>query len=281
LVNSLALLLFVSFVPTFFVLIFKNFFVLKADAWLQHKIQDWYFYFQVVFILLVTAVGSSLMDTLAALAENPLSVFSLLAETLPLATHFYLNFLPLQWVTHAQNLMRTTQLFKLKAFTVLFGKAIALKKSEPEDQDYYGLGSRNSRFAFMLVLSLCFCSLSPLIVILGFVNFWICRKVYGYLVVFCEIKKPDLGGVFFVTNLLHIQQGMFIYVVLMTGVLLERDLTLWPGLIAASGLIFMRISYGRFKSNFRWESLSFDELKDIDTAKTDTKLTYQQPELLG
>jgi len=300
LVNSLALLLFVSFVPTFFVLIFKNFFVLKADAWLQHKIQDWYFYFQVIFILLVTAVGSSLLDTFQELAQNPLSIFSLLAETLPMATHFYLNFLPLQWVTHAQNLMRTAQLFKFKAFTVLFGKAMALKKSEPEDQDYYGLGSRSARFAFMLVLTLAFCSLSPLIVILGFVNFWTCRKVYGYLVVFCEIRKPDLGGVFYVSQLHHIQQGMFIYVVLMTGVLLERDLTLWPGLIAASGLIFMRMSYGRFKHIFRWESLSFQELKNLESpdlkyevslklghrprigSKVErSDLKYEQPELIN
>merc|ERR1740138_287218 len=63
LVNALALQLFIAFVPTFFVLIFSNFFVLKAEAWLQHKIQDWYYYFQVIFVLLVTAVGSSLLDT--------------------------------------------------------------------------------------------------------------------------------------------------------------------------------------------------------------------------
>merc|ERR1719401_2752785 len=191
LVNSLALQLFISFVPTFLVIIFSNFFVLKSGNSLQHKIQDWYFYFLVVFVLLVTAIGSSLLDTLQELAEDPTSIVYLLASTLPLATHFYLNYLPLQWVTHAQNMMRFANLFKFKSFSALFGEAIAVKKAEPEDQDYYGLGSRSARFTFMLTLTLSFCSLSPLITILGFVNFWVCRKSYGYLCVFCETKKLD------------------------------------------------------------------------------------------
>jgi len=294
LVNALALQLFVSFVPTFFVMIFSNFFVLKAAAYLQHKIQDWYFYFLVIFILLVTAVGSSLLDTMQALAENPLGILKLLADTLPLSTHFYLNYIPLQWVTHAQNLLRTANLGKFKMFGKVFGVPIAIKKMEPEDQDYYGLGSRSARFAFLLVLALNFGSLSPLVTILGFFNFWMCRKVYGYLCCFCEIKKPDLGGVFYVNQLMHVQQGSFIYIILMTGVLLERDATYYPCMISGSALIFQHISYARFKSNFRWESLSFEELEDLTHAPSMTSkfckspavqksssAKYEQPELIG
>lgn len=286
LVNALALQLLLGFIPTFFMLIFSNFFVLKSGNSLQHKIQDWYFYFQVIFVLLVTAVGSSLLDTMEALAEDPTSIFSLLADTLPLATHFYLNYLPLQWVTHAQNMCRFANFFKFKANSVMFGEAVAVKKSEPEDQDYYGLGGRSARFAFMLVLTLSFCSLSPLINILGFINFFMCRKCYGYLCVFCEIKKPDLGGNFYVSCLLHVSQGLFIYIVLMTGVLLERDLTMWPGMIAAGGLIFQYISYNQLKTKFRWESLCFDDLMKMDEGEGKLELrastgVYEHPELMA
>merc|ERR1719454_836441 len=256
-----------GFVPAFFMIIFSNFFCIKSGNSLQHKIQEWYFYFQVVFVLLVTAIGSSLLDTLEELAEDPTSIVYLLASTLPLATHFYLNFLPLQWVTHAQNMMRTSNLFKFKMNSTLFGEAVAVKKAEPEDQDYYGLGSRSARFTFMVVLTLTFCSLSPLITILGFVNFWVCRKVYGYLCVYCEIKKPDLGGFFYVSQIYHVSEGLFIYIILMTGVLLERDLSAWPGVIAASGLIFQYISYNRLKTIFRWENLCFEDLLKIDDGK--------------
>jgi hypothetical protein len=285
LVNALALQLLMGFVPTFFMLIFSNFFCIKSGNSLQHKIQEWYFYFQVIFVLLVTAIGSSLLDTLEELAEDPTSIVYLLASTLPLATHFYLNYLPLQWVTHAQNMLRTSNLFKFKAFSVLFGEAIAVKKAEPEDQDYYGLGSRSARFTFMLTLTLSFCSLSPLINILGFINFWVCRKCYGYLCVFCETRKPDLGGFFYVSQLTHVSEGLFIYIILMTGVLLERDLTTWPGLIAASGLIFQYMSYSRLKTTFRWQNLCFEDLMALDKDEDDKKLLdetvkYVQPEML-
>merc|ERR1719454_1633221 len=270
LVNALALQLLMGFVPTFFMIIFSNFFCIKSGNSLQHKIQDWYFYFQIVFVLLVTAIGSSLLATLQEVAEDPTSIIYLLASTLPLASHFYLNYLPLQWVTHAQNMLRLSNLFKFKFFSSIFGDAYAVKKAEPEDQDYYGLGSRSARFTFMLTLSLTFCSLSPLIVPLGFVNFWMCRKCYGYLCVFCEIKKPDIGGYFFVDQLKHVSEGLFIYVILMTGVLAERDLTVWPGVIAASGLIFQYLSYNRLKTTFRWENLCFEDLRDLDTNKHET-----------
>merc|ERR1719356_1596403 len=165
LVNALALQLLMGFVPTFFMLILSKFFCIKSGNSLQHRIQDWYFYFQVIFVLLVTAIGSSLLDTLEELAEDPTSVVYILASTLPLATHFYLNYLPLQWVTHAQNMLRLANWFKFKAFSTIFGTAAAVKMAEPEDQDYYGLGSRSARFTFMLTLTLTFCTLSPLITI--------------------------------------------------------------------------------------------------------------------
>merc|ERR1719284_1308658 len=267
LVNAIALQLVIGFVPTFFMIIFSKFFCVKSGSLLQHKIQVWYYYFQVIFVLLVTAIGSSLLDTMEELAEDPTSIVYLLASSLPLATHFYLNFLPLQWVTHAQNMLRLSNWFKFKAFSTLFGNAVAVKMAEPEDQDYYGLGSRSARFTFMLTLTLSFCSLSPLITILGFINFWVCRKCYGYLCVFCETRKPDLGGFFYVSQITHVSQGLFIYIILMTGVLLERELTMWPGLICASGLIFQYLSYTRFKNSFRWENLCFEDLKTLDSGE--------------
>lgn len=280
-VSAIALQVFISFVPTFFVAIFQNFFVLKAEAWVQQKIQVWYFYFQVLFVLLVTAIGSSLIDTTKEIAEDPFSVFSLLAETLPLATHFYLSYLPLQWAGHAQNLLRLVNLFKFQALRVVYGKAAASQKCEPEDQDYYGIGSRSARFAFMLTMTLSLCSLSPVIVLLGFVNFWMCRTVYGYLCVFSESKKADLGGVFFVAQLRHVQQGLFIYIILMTGVLMQRDRDWWPGMLAAGGLIFQYISYSKFQSTFRWETLSFEQLTDIEMKDEEGDVHYGQPELIA
>merc|ERR1719324_1339789 len=116
----------IGFLPTFLILIFSAFFNLKAEAYAQHKLQ-------VVFVLLVTAIGNSVVEFTTALFTDPFAIFGLLGATLPLATHFYMNFLVLSWVTHAMNIMRYVSLSKFKTFSMLFEPEEARKMSEPED----------------------------------------------------------------------------------------------------------------------------------------------------
>jgi len=290
LVGAIALTLMVSFLPTFLVIIFDTFFALKARAWLQHKVQIWYYYFNLVFILLVTAVGSSLLSTVDSLLEDPTSIFKLLATTLPTASHFYLNLYPAQWATQSMEFMRYVCLTKWIAFNRLFGdEEKARDKAEPEDQDYYGKGSRSARFTIFLVIATTFCTLSPLMIVLAFIHFALCRIFYGWMFVFAEIPKPDLGGAFWHSKLKHVQQGMFIYIVLMAGVLYYRGTDektgegpgSLPGFIAGASLLYMYRSYTRFDRHFHWDTLPFEDIRDDGTHKKrePRRNTYQQPEL--
>jgi len=290
LVGAIALTLMVSFLPTFLVLIFDTFFALKARAWLQHKVQIWYYYFNLVFILLVTAVGSSLLSTVDSLLEDPTSIFQLLATTLPTASHFYLNLYPAQWATQSMEFMRYVCLTKWIAFNRLLGdEEKARDKAEPEDQDYYGKGSRSARFTIFLVIATTFCTLSPLMIVLAFIHFALCRLWYGWMFVFAEIPKADLGGAFWHSKLKHVQQGMFIYIVLMAGVLYYRGTDektgegpgSTPGFIAGASLLYMYKSYTRFDRHFHWEMLPFEDIRDDGTHKKrePRRNTYQQPEL--
>merc|ERR1719174_2387875 len=118
------------------------------------------------------------------LVESPVDAFGVLAESMPQATHFYMNFLVLQWVTHAMNLVRYTQLGKFLMWRKILGEDEGKKKAEPEDQDYYGIGSRSARFTINLCIGIVFGTLSPPINLLTWVNFYVCRMVYGYLIPF-------------------------------------------------------------------------------------------------
>merc|ERR1719436_571184 len=92
----------VAMLPTFLIWIFKIFFTLKADAWSQAQLQIWYYWFQIVFVILATAVGQDVKgftDTLI---------------TVPLA--------------------------KFKFAKALYSDEDAKLLAEPEDQDYYGIG---------------------------------------------------------------------------------------------------------------------------------------------
>jgi len=285
---SAALTLFMSFLPTALNLIFAYFFKLKGGRWVQHRIQIWYFWFQVIFVLLVTAVGSSLWDTMMILVKNPTFIFQLLADRLPAATHFYLNYMVMQWTIHGLNLTRYVNLFKFKALATILEEDRAKELSEPEDQDYYGIGGRSARFTLNLVIALVYCSLCPLITVVTGINFLICRVIYSYLIVFAEGPKPDLGGHFWVTQLRHVMYGLMIYILLMLGILSNRAASIGPTVVVVPTLLYMARSWTRFHSAYEWEVMPFEEFvkgqkRKASSKKNDdresSRTSYAQPEL--
>merc|ERR1719506_3370346 len=79
---TLGLQFMVGFLPTFLILIFRFCFTLKDDVWAQQILQNWYFVFQVVFVILITAIGSSTKEFMQTMAEQPFEVFALLGRTM-------------------------------------------------------------------------------------------------------------------------------------------------------------------------------------------------------
>lgn len=284
-VGSGILSLVMGFVPTIFSLIFKYFFCLKSELWRQQRVQRWYFYFLVIFVLLITAVGASLAMVYLELFEDPARIFKLLADSLPGASQFYLKFMMFQWAAETLQLARHVVLVKFLLYRMVHEEDRARLLSEPEDQDYQGIGARSARLTLMLVIALVFSTISPLVCPLAIVHFLLCRAVFSYLLIFAEGKKNDLGGVFWCTQMQHVQQGMFCYVALMVGVLLERAKTPIPGLIAAGTLVVMVPCY-IYSRNLAWETLPFEEVEDCDTTPQTTtsqasRTSYEQPELRG
>jgi hypothetical protein len=286
---TIGLLFVVSFLPTLLLLVFRLCFTLKAEIWEQLALQKWYFVFQVVFIILVTAVGTDAVAFTRALMQSPFSLFAVLGDSMPQASHYYWNFLVAAWSGHFLNLTRNAQLWKYLGYRALFtglddSEEMARKMAEPEDQDYYGMGSRSARFTIMFCIGIIFGTLAPPVLFLAGVNFFICRVVYGYLMPYAEGKKADSGGAFWCSQLQHVFVGNLIYCVLMTGVLMRRAETWRPVAIAALSLVYVGCSMRRFKNKFAWERLPYKTLHDIDTGKfrvTRPKagLPYQQPEL--
>jgi len=259
---TMGLQIMVAFLPTFLLLIFRSCFTLKDDAWAQQILQKWYFMFQVVFVILVTAIGGSMNKFVSTLAQKPFAIFGLLGSTMPFATHFYMNFLVLQWASHAMALTRNSQLVKWGIFRHMYDDETARQMSEPEDQDYFGIGSRSCRMTINLCIGIIYGTMSPPINLLTWVEFFICRIVYGYLFTFAESKKSDLGGAFWVQQLKHVFTGNIIYCIVMTGVLIGRATTSGPGFIAAATLPYVLWSMRRFESKFAWEKLPFKEAVD-------------------
>lgn len=282
LMGSFALTIMLGFLPTLLGLDFSVFWQLKHQGAYQIKIQKWYFFMLVVFTILITAVGSSLISTLEEIIENPLSVFGILAATLPSSTHFYLNWFTAQWTTIAMQLTRYMQAVKFCLFRQFYGDQDANDMAEPEDQDYYGMGSRSARFSLFWVTAIVFLTLSPTIGILCFIQMALARVIFSYLFVYCESLKTDMGGFFWYSSLKAVQQGSMLYVVIMTACLLQRAANAYPAIICFCSLFFLAGSYYNFVFKFQWQHLDWSKMAAAppgNKISASAKRNYLQPEL--
>lgn len=277
-VAQAAITLFIGFVPTFLLSIIKGFFAVPAETACQVQLENYYFHFQVVFVLFIFCIGNSLLATWLTLVTDPSRIFVLLASTLPRSAYFFLNFIPLQYVVHVSELCRYINLLKYLFYRTSMDDESAYELSEPEDQDYYGMGARTSRSSLLFVIPLVFCTVSPLICFLGVINFFISRVVFGYLVVFAETKKADTGGEFWCSQLRHVQYGLLIYITLMVGILFEKGGLYGPGLFASLGYVYVIYAHYQFSHLFQLPRLPLQDVVDLQSA-SESVGKYVQPEL--
>jgi len=280
---SLGLTVVVSLMPMALATIARYFFRLKDDTVAQHKIQVWDFWFQVTYVLMVTAIGTSIASFLKEIAMSPLAIFRILAITLPWSTHFYANYLVMQMTFEVLNLCRYANLFKFLMFSPIYDAEVARALAEPEDQNYYGMGARSTNFVIYLNIGLIFSTLCPVIAGIAFVTFAMLRLTYGYLIPFAETRKSDQGGLFFQSQLQHIFIGLEIYCILMTGVLFQQADSSIPGLVCIPSIFYVGNSLHRFNNSFHWKKLPWEEIMQLEPEKHTEEEDHQyvQPEILA
>lgn len=299
LAGALMLQVYLSFAPSFLAAIQCKFFRSRAESWLQNRLQKWYFYFHLVHALLVPAVclafptlmdGTETIGTVATATASQSAVGGLEAVTTAVGD-FYLRFIIIQWAGGVLTMLRASSIFWYLIASVR-GHGLALpftpnasgagaKPLEPEDQDYSGLGSRSARMSFALVLCLVFCAISPLMPVFGFLNFALCRLIYGYLTTFVESRKPDLGGIFWSTQMSHLQQGVVLFIFVSGVLLMDRGTGRWPGFVAwSSALLWYFFPSGdtHLQRSCDLKDLEEDVVKQPIQAQPSGS-TYEQPEL--
>jgi len=278
---SLGLTIMVDFLPTILMLIFTNCFSLYDKSAAQLKLSVWYWWMNVLYVVLVTALGTNFMQFADTLAHDPLKVFGLLADTMPNCTHYYMNYIGMQFYAHGMVLTRYVPCIKYRNKCRNYTEEEAKKMAEPEDQDYYGIGSRTCRWSTMMCIGIVYGTLSPPCSVLTMMLFAIIRTIYGYLFVYAETVKADLGGIFFVQALNNMFTSLHIYFVLMLGVYAQRSPNWGPVFLVTLGWAYVFYSQHKFLQ-YKWERLPYPEL-NAPSKRTVRKLegSYMQPELRG
>jgi len=269
-----ALKLFLAFLPNILLGIIQKFFLLKADSWAQVRLERWYFAFLIIFVLLVTILGRSIVFTALMLIEHPTKIMELLAASLPGVSHFYINYVQLGIVAIAFEAVRIANLVKYGIHKVVYNlpREAAKHLSEPEDPASFGIGARMALTMLMAAISIVFCTCSPLIVIPAWGFFALGELIYGYLLVYAETKKPDLGGCCWVEAVEQVFFAMLIFVLLMTRILIKQPSELpvpsytqayGPSLVAFSTVFLMHWQRTHIK-DLAWENLPLQVLVQDD-----------------
>merc|ERR1719235_447710 len=100
---------------------------------------------------------------------------------------------------------------------------------------------------------------------------------------FAEIKKADLGGPFWVSQLNNIFVANVIYVLMMCGVISGRydptHTTYSPVIICSPCMVFVVWSWYRFQTAFSWESLPISRIiyKENGDGGSESKETFRHP----
>eukprot|EP00971_Amphidinium_carterae_P041628 817612-Amphidinium_carterae.1 len=108
------------------------------------------------------------------------------------------------------------------------------------------------------VITLVFCTVSPIITILSAVYFALCRMVYSQQMIFAECRKADLGGTFWVEALQQMYFGLVVFILLMTGVLIVNTEQIILPIIAFIAVVPLLFKYLRLRS-LAWELLPLEQ----------------------
>jgi len=286
---TLGLTIMIAFLPTLLMAIITSFFPLTTATKAQHELQRWYFWFQVFLVLLATSLGYDILGSIALALDRPLLIFERMAANMPNSTILYLNLLVMEWTDDAKQLVRGAVLCKYHLWRQIYTQDQAKDMAEPEDQDYDGIGARSARQTITAAIGIVYGTLSPPLLVICFLNLLLKRIVFGYLLVFAETKKADLGGVFWVTQLRGLFVATGISTSVMTAVLVRRSGPGGPALLALPAVFYSIRSAKAFFDSFSWESLPISDVADLEASgpprlrRTRTEPLnerYIQPELV-
>jgi len=245
---TLALSIFMSFLPAILLLIIESLCSPKSGANAQLALQRWYYAFHMIFILGLTLLTICLVEAIASW-KHPGQALQLVGLSMPHASQFYLAWVFFAWVPMAMQLLRISNLIQFVFYRYLgYSLEKAKECSEPEDISTYGIGARMAMGTFYIVIPMVFCLCYPPLCIAAYILCILSRSTHSFLLK-VETRKADLGGLFFMKSLTDLLFGLVIFVVLMVCVLASDSPGHFPPLVTSFAAVPVVVQYYRLRSH--------------------------------
>ncbi|KIX07718.1 uncharacterized protein Z518_02372 [Rhinocladiella mackenziei CBS 650.93] len=210
LVPPLLLSTVVSYVPHFF----KHVAILsgkptttEAARWAQM----WYFVFQVVQVFLVTTFSSGAAAVANKIANEPMTVPTLLAKNLPKASNFYLTYFVIQGLgTASKNIVNYSDLFLYLFYYNILDKTPRQKFNTHSQMKGISWFNVYPKFTNLAVIAIAYSCIAPLVLGFAAVGVFLFYLSYRYNLFYVIQVKVETRGESYTRALQHLMTGVYL-----------------------------------------------------------------------
>jgi len=187
------------------------------------KTQAWYFVFQVFQVFLVTTFSSGAAAAATKIAKDPQSAPTLLAESLPKASNFYITYFILQGLgSAASTIVNYSDLFEYLFYEHFWDKSPREKFQTYASMKGTPWASWYPKFTNFLVIAIAYSCIAP--VVLGFASagIFLYYLAYRHQMLYVVQTKVDTKGEAYKRALKHMPTGIYLAELSLLGLCAAR-----------------------------------------------------------
>lgn len=187
-------------------------------SFVELKVQNMYFAFQVIQVFLVTTMTSAASSVGWQIWEHPMEATDLLAESLPKASNFYISFMILQgFAISASALLQIVGLILYKILGMLFDTTPRKQWSRWSSLSGLGWGTVFPVYTNICVIAITYSMIAPLVLGFAVIGLGLLHYAYRYNLLFVYNIDIDTKGLVYPRALYQTLTGVYLAQVCMIG----------------------------------------------------------------
>eukprot|EP00002_Diphylleia_rotans_P001178 TRINITY_DN10651_c0_g1_i1.p1 TRINITY_DN10651_c0_g1~~TRINITY_DN10651_c0_g1_i1.p1 ORF type:complete len:737 (-),score=121.95 TRINITY_DN10651_c0_g1_i1:103-2313(-) len=235
---------------------------------------------QIFNVFFVTLIAGSVFDSLSDIIDEPSDILDLLGSSIPQVSSFFMVYILLQTlVSLPMSMLRIGPLLTFY-YTHSISNMTEMQKENSVRPQLISFGSVYPQLLLVLLISITYSTIAPVIIPVAFSFFAMNYFVYAYQLIFCVVSRCDTGGTFWPIAIRRLIFALIIYQLTLTGYfsikLAAQQTPLMFPLIAAT-IVFYSFMERQFFDN--WVHLPLIEGVHLRKFEQYDSTLYQNPAL--
>ncbi|KAJ3066415.1 hypothetical protein HDU98_010304 [Podochytrium sp. JEL0797] len=195
---------------------------LEARSKIETRTLNHYFNFLLFNVLLVFTLSTAILSMIGNLVANPITIFTIMAGTLPNGATFFINYITIDCVFFALELLRPAILI-WNAFMKYTNLTPRQMNEMNLSTSYLNFGILYPLHILIFIIGLLYSVVAPIILIPATVYFAFGYVVYRNQLLFVYVKEWEAYGRHWSMAFTRIIVGLVIFQTTMAGILIIKD----------------------------------------------------------